>query len=70
MTDRERIRNLEIAVLHLTRAANCLVAAIQEINHTLESPPDPTRGTRVPDGRVQEAFGHLKKALNTVAEDA
>jgi hypothetical protein len=69
MTQDERIRSLEFAVLHLSAAVNCLTAALGKplIDDGARGAPAITSIRASPD-YVREAQEHLKAALDKMSE--
>ncbi len=68
MTNEERIRRLELAVLHLSRAINDLIAAQQsETIDDIGSVSVPELAGRSRDDAVRAAFESVQTAVNSLS---
>ena len=71
MNYERKIERLELAVLHLTRAVNDLVDALESTRIEAKARPLRVAGITLhsdPEAAIRAAKEHLKEALDTIAE--
>ena len=72
MNQQQRIERLELAVLHLSRAVNDLVGAVQAAKIEAQGGPRGLLDTLHGDseGLVRQAYKHVEQAVNSISEPA
>jgi len=71
MNYERKIERLELAVLHLTRAVNDLVDALESTRNEANASAIRVAGTTLhsdPESAIRAAKEHLKEALDMIAE--